>query len=764
MRATRSWRSQRRRTAATRWCFAGIMATGVGLHAGVVGAAGPTDDGPTALRPADLRVANVQALPLSADLAGGTVERRELSMDGLLVRGAYEVVRTDPGGHTEMMSSRYPSATPQLRPADARIDAVAVPGLIAASRAMGDEPQLEEPPQLVYLMMLGQPVLAWEAQAELTLFPEPSRRTYWISAATGRVLEEVEQVRTSRARIFAENPSITPEPIELELIDLDVDEAGHPLVGDRVQAFNCLGVETAEVSPWWDENECWPLQTVFSDENGDFFVDLPDVVQIEDNIDGQDRYAELSMYVHSEIFLATMRDNGVEEFKCEFASMLANVRTFEDGAPDYSPLNNAFYTNQCDPERGPTMMFGQGSEVDFGYDADVIYHELGHGMVALLAPEGLSGRRLRSDGSLVDASGMNEALADYFSVMVTDDPHLADYVGRFWSATGRPFIRDAENDKTCPNDTVGQVHNDGEPFMAALWATRKRLDDDGVRALDRAVIEALMRMAPDSSLEEGAALVIEMAERAQLEGGLDSDAVDLLRRSFDARGLIDCPRVITDPREVRDGRSIYLRRMDAAVHPFYPGPMQLRYEVPADADDMVMTFALRPRGSSDPVEATVLVKHGDEPISYEYQLVSVDDPPLEPPEEGEDPGDPVRELVLVTGDWDVELTPFEVTESDYIVELGGLEPGEVVHVALANISPTEAIASSFMIRSSTELPSDDEGTGTDGGSETGVPAAVDEVDAEIGQASCACRGSGSVPAGAWWAALPLLALRRRRRA
>jgi len=699
-----------------------------------------------------------RSLPLSPAFAAGRfvgrVEHRTLALHGRPVRGAYETVRVTDDGASEVLAAHRPAVAPQLRPADARIDAAAVPGLVAEHRGVPDAPALERPPELVYLMILGQPVLVWETQLALTLWPEPSRPTLWVSAATGVVLREEEQVRSSRARIFAQNPSSTPRPEVVELRDIHVEEAGHPLVGERVQAFNCLAEPTDEVSPWWREDECWPAQTVFSDAAGDYFVPTPDVILLEDNVAGSDPYAELSMYAHAEIFLDAMRDRGIEQFQCEFSSMLANFRSIlPSDTLAYTPLNNAYYTNQCDPEKGPTMVFGQGVEVDFGYDADVIYHELGHGMVALLSPNGLGSRRERSDASLVDAGGVNEAIADYFSVMLTDDAELAEYVGRFWSSAGRPYIRDARNTKRCPDDTVGQVHNDGEPFMAALWATRSRLDDEGKAALDRSVIEALMRMPADVDLEQASALVLEMATHEMEAGSLEAEALELLRRSFDTRGLLSCPRVVTDPEQVaEDGRTLYLRRVDPGVQPFYPGPMQLRYVVPANADDLVLSYTLRARSSDDPVAAHVLVKRADAPIEFEYRLVSVDEPPLDPdPEEEDDPDVPIRELTLVTGDWDLELEATEIAVDDYALELGGLEPGEVLHLALVNVSNAEAVAIDTLVRSSAERPvdddDDDDAPTTSAGEPTGAPLGADAVLPGDGASGCACRSAGAPGSG-----------------
>jgi hypothetical protein len=261
--------------------------------------------------------------------------------------------------------------------------------------------------------------------------------------------------------------------------------------------------------------------------------------------------------------------------------------------------------------------------------------------------------------------------------------------------------------------------------------------------------------------------VLEAAERQGRLGELAQDELELLRRSFEARGLLDCPRVITDPERVRSGRTMHLRRTSDDIHPFYPGPMQLRYEVPPDAHDMVVTFTLKPYRSSGPVEARVLVKRGDTPIEYEYRLVAVDDPPVDPPDDPEEtPVDPVQELVLVSGDWDHALEASLVAENDYLLELGGLEPGQVLHVALVNISPDNAAASGVSVRSSTEppLPSetgDESGTGTSGS--TGELPAVDEVTPGAGTSSCACGAGGGRGEGwaAAWGLGILLGLRRR---
>jgi MYXO-CTERM domain-containing protein len=312
----------------------------------------------------------------------------------------------------------------------------------------------------------------------------------------------------------------------------------------------------------------------------------------------------------------------------------------------------------------------------------------------------------------------------------------------------RPYVRTAENVKTCPRDTIGQVHNDGEPLMAALWATRLRVG----APLDTIVLEALSRLAGDATLEEAAHALVEVADEARARGGIEADGHDILVRALDARGLLDCPRVITDPDDVASGRTMWLRQRTVAVRPFFPGPMQLRYAVPPGEREAWVSFRLRPRGSSDPVSARVLVKRGAQSIEFAYDLVEADDP-----------GDPtgltgrVREVTLVSGDWDLEIEPERVAGDEYVARIKGLEPGEVVHIGIVNDSRTPAIASNVWVGTPGAVqPDDDEDRGEEGEHD------AESVHAQAAVSSgCGCRGGD--PSGALGGAMLALLLGWRRR-
>jgi hypothetical protein len=699
-------------------------------------------------------------------LAGmGEIRQRSFRLHGIPLRRAHATVVDG-----QVVREELPTAGPERLPSQARLavsDAVAV-AKRHAERALTSPAVVQGEGELVYLMRLGVPVLVYEVNMRLSLDGvapdgqlQPSKKTVWVSAESGVVLDEWEHVRASKARVFLTNPAITPEPVVVDLSGVHASSEGKPLVGDRLQSYNCtLEEQDPEGLPgWWKEGKCYPVHRALSNADGDFYPPLPDIVLPQDNADDDDAYAELSMYWHAERFLDKMAALGVTEFKCAFSTMLANYRDpkLSPSYPDldYTPLNNAYWTNECEADEGVTMIFGQGSAVDFGYDGDVVYHELGHGMVSLLTPDGLGAVRHRHDGVLSDAGGINEAVADYFSVMLTNEKELGDYVARFWPGYG-DSIRSAENQKTCPDDTVGQVHNDGEPFMAALWATRKRV---GSEKLDPLVIEMLTLLPVDADLETASATLYELAE------GDDWSATELghMGRAFEARGLYDCPRVITDPERVSNGRSMYLRGKGAGVTPFLPAPMQLRHVVPEGTDNVVVRFKSGAEEGfpGNPTGVVVLLKREDEPMTFTYSLTAQDK------NADGGPKSAVREVISVEGDWDHALVASLLGDNDNQLVLRGFRPGEVVHVTLASLRPGESSASSVLVES---LPPEflDEGkvhVDADlGGTETDSEVAgVIDQDQAIGAAaaSCACRGDAA--GGGWLGVLALLGLRRRRR-
>ncbi|MFN7130996.1 MAG: hypothetical protein ACK4N5_02870 [Myxococcales bacterium] len=169
------------------------------------------------------------------------------------------------------------------------------------------------------------------------------------------------------------------------------------------------------------------------------------------------------------------------------------------------------------PDSDALVMF-QGTEADFGYDGDVVYHELTHGVIYTTA--NFQGIALDQHGALNEGGAMHEGFADYFSAAITNDPKVGEYVGtRVPTNPNAPpaegALRDLENDFKCPDLLVGEVHVDSEHFSAALWASRKKLGGTTAASkFDEAVIDAMFSLSPQATFRDAATAVANAAATA----------------------------------------------------------------------------------------------------------------------------------------------------------------------------------------------------------------------------------------------------------
>ena len=134
----------------------------------------------------ELAIASVRRVPIATDV---TLERETFTLRGIPVRRAWQTAKVEASGARRIVAGVSPTAAPQVDPEDAAIDRAALPELVRDALRLDDAPRFEKPAELVYLLVLGQPVLAWEVQLPLSMRPEPTRKTVWISAMTGRFLE-----------------------------------------------------------------------------------------------------------------------------------------------------------------------------------------------------------------------------------------------------------------------------------------------------------------------------------------------------------------------------------------------------------------------------------------------------------------------------------------------------------------------------------------------------------------------------------------------
>ncbi|MFH1464912.1 MAG: hypothetical protein ABIO70_11060 [Pseudomonadota bacterium] len=118
---------------------------------------------------------------------------------------------------------------------------------------------------------------------------------------------------------------------------------------------------------------------------------------------------------------------------------------------------------------------------DPGRIADVILHELGHGVH----------HHILATGTF--ASDLSEGAADFTSATILDSPFLAP---EFY--VGSAYLRELETDHVYPDDVIGEVHYDGLIWGSFLWDLRERWIDDygydaGVEQTDLLFLGALQQ-------------------------------------------------------------------------------------------------------------------------------------------------------------------------------------------------------------------------------------------------------------------------------
>ncbi len=142
---------------------------------------------------------------------------------------------------------------------------------------------------------------------------------------------------------------------------------------------------------------------------------------------------------------------------------------------DESTTCNAWYD-------GTSVTFGReepGLCTDFGRIADVVYHELGHGMH----------HRIITTGTF--AGDVSEGSADYVSATINGDAVIAPN-----AIEGGGFIREVATDRSYPEDFWDEVHNDGLIWASFLWNLREdwmseRGEEAGLEAVDGLFLRAL---------------------------------------------------------------------------------------------------------------------------------------------------------------------------------------------------------------------------------------------------------------------------------
>lgn len=260
----------------------------------------------------------------------------------------------------------------------------------------------------------------------------------WIDAHDGRLLGSRPDLFQAAARIYPTNPEAS------SLEEVELDSIPERLWNEYATVSSC--------AEWLDDK--WICEEkeyqASADPDGAFYYE-PAPMSLDDP------FAEVQMFYHIDVAARYFEEEF--DFRADYGQGPAPV----EGIVNF-PLQNAFF-GDADADGRPEIAFGQGGGVDFAYDADVIYHEFGHGVFGQVVDA--TGGRYDNYGRLVAPYGLNEGTADLLSLVLTGDPLLGEYAGS--GPLGGTAIRDLGPDRICPVAVYGESHEDGMLWAALGW-------------------------------------------------------------------------------------------------------------------------------------------------------------------------------------------------------------------------------------------------------------------------------------------------------
>jgi hypothetical protein len=235
-----------------------------------------------------------------------------------------------------------------------------------------------------------------------------------------------------------------------------------------------------------------------------------------------------------------------------------------------------------------TMILFQGDGADSAYDATILWHEFGHGLI--YATSGLTLGELALDNRSANNEGgaMHEGFSDYIAGAFGGASEVGPYFGpragqQMMMMAGVPqdtYARSLTNTFSCPDVLWGEVHQDGHHVSAALWAGRAaNQGTDNGTTYDAAFYAMLVSLAPNADFAAAAA---SMAARVTTAFGGPAGAA--MTQTFTSKGVIGCSKVLevtstTPPRRLylTPGAPMALRNTNI------PGPFQFKLRVPNGA-------------------------------------------------------------------------------------------------------------------------------------------------------------------------------------
>ncbi|MBI5500195.1 MAG: hypothetical protein HY907_08130 [Deltaproteobacteria bacterium] len=331
-------------------------------------------------------------------------------------------------------------------------------------------------------------------------------------AVSGRPIAAGSLFKKARANVYPISPAIDPATSEVELLGLTSTTA---LEGDHAQSFACTGRYCSGIT-----------HRAAPDAAGDYLF-LPEEPSLTDS------FSEAQGYYSADRLGRYMQDNWGYTWNCRGTNVMKVAVNM-----DYC---NAMY-GDVDGDRCGDAMIGQGTERDFAYDSDVIFHEFGHGLFSQFTD--IRGWGVFDElGPDFTGEGLGEGTADYVAVTVDGDPRLGEYMSgdSCGGSMGEVGLRNAENSFTCPSALVGESHYDGRILLGTMWEIRTALGAAKADALFFSMLGALSDVADYDEVGRG---LLSAATRLLGTGVLAAGDELVIETIVTGRRLVDCVRIV----------------------------------------------------------------------------------------------------------------------------------------------------------------------------------------------------------------------------
>jgi hypothetical protein len=448
-----------------------------------------------------------------ARVVGGTVVRFGQEHRGLPVLGASTIVRVGDDGEAGVLSERGVSRVSSTTPA-----VTAGSAAVRVAVAVDAEPtQVGEPRLAILPGAEGEGRLVWEVVA----WSLPGGEQVLVDASDGALLARTPLAREVLGRVYPGGPG-APKKAETRKLPGLSPSASSLCAQDGLLIavqYTSGGISGKQLG----------AKNVGPSKGGQFLYNPP-----ADPEDPKDPFAAVNAYYHARRAQEFFSERLGVAMSGEAWRVAVVVNARNGGAP----MNSAFFSPaglQGEDAPGNAIVLGQG-DVDFAADSDVVLHEYAHHVShgALGYSEGQFA--VDEYGFAPMGGSIDEGISDYFAATMNGDPALGEGLP---AGLRRDISRGGAR---CPEDTLGEVHHDGELVATAAWEIRGLLGPDLADALVWSGAATLDRGAQPRDFATG---VAGEAEKLERQGKISSLELAEVKEILSSRGLFECGRELS---------------------------------------------------------------------------------------------------------------------------------------------------------------------------------------------------------------------------